>query len=387
MDNIRVFKTLIFCIFLSSYSIGTTADQKRSSFILAESPRGEISVAGSIVVDNLFHKTQLSLNESDTKNSLQTLSTYYTLAKGNEKAKLRKLSYIKDGSYSWMSRELNNIPDKFEGFAKLRKAVATHKLFWGDYELFIVDWFTEAPQKVMSWYEAVICAENSQCFVSNLLLNGKASSSIFSGVLTDVYTKPLKKVPTLPYSVSYSPKPFSGSNQNALVFNFEIEWLNKPLYFKPDEKSKLQDKNVQFVHLESFLRELWSVRGDTVERIVKEEAYKTALDAHWLDFSTRNLIPVIDPGSGFSLSNYTPVAYLDRLSKIDEVKVEGVLHARNEMYVIITASLLNQQQLVIITLDQKTKKLKQTPSNIKLQEVVKSPEFYREIASIVNKRP
>lgn len=386
MGNTRIFKTLFFCVFLSSYSIDALAEQKRTSFILAESPRGEVSVAGSIVVDNLFRKTQLSLNESDSKNSIQTLSRYYTLAKKNDKAKLRKLSYVKDGSYSWMSRELNNIPDKFEGFAKLRKADAAHKLFWGDYELFIVDWFTEAPQKVMSWYEAVICVENSQCHISNLLLNGKTSSSIFSSVLTDVYAKPLKKVPNLPYSVSYVPKPISDSNQNALVFNFDVEWLNKPLNFNADKKSKLQDKNVQFTHLESFLRELWAVRGDTVDRIVKEGAYKLALGAHWLDFSTRNLIPVIDPGSGFSLSNYTPVAYLDRLSKIDEVKVEGVLHARNETYVIMTASLLNQQQLVIITLDRETKKLKQTPNNFKLQEIVNSPEFYRKMASIVNKR-
>ena len=109
MDSTRIFKALFFCIFLSSYSIGALAEQKRTSFILAESPRGEVSVAGSIVVDNLFHKTQLSLNESDTKNSIQTLSRYYTLAKENDKAKLRKLSYVKDGSYSWMSRELNNL--------------------------------------------------------------------------------------------------------------------------------------------------------------------------------------------------------------------------------------------------------------------------------------
>ncbi len=386
MDSTRIFKTLFFCIFLNSYSNDALADQKRTSFALAESPSGEVSVTGSIVIDNSFNRTGLSLNESDTKNSIQTLSRYYTLAKENDKAKLRRLSFIKDGSYSWMSRELNNIPDKFEGFAKLRKADATHKLFWGDYELFIVDWFTEAPQKVMSWYEAVICAENSQCYVSNLLLNGKTTSSIFSGVLTDVYTKPLKKVPALPYSVSYLPEPFSGSNQNALVFNFDIEWLSKPLDFKPDEKSKLQDKNVQFTHLESFLRELWSVRGDTVERIVKEEAYKSALAAHWFDFSTKNLIPVVDPRLDYSLSNYTPVAYLDRLSKIDEVKVEGRLHTTNEIYVIMTASLLNQQQLIIITLDRKTKKLKQTPNNIKLQEIVNTPEFYREVASIIQKR-
>lgn len=382
VDKVRI--NSIFIMFLLN-SFFVSAEGQLEYFAIANDSSGNKTVVGSISKNNEFKVTRLQ--NTVNNNSLNALESYYSLGKLNDVDKIKKLSYSKDGSLSWMNSELKAIPDKFDGFKKLHKVDATKHVYWGGYDIYIVDWFIAEDKKVMSWYDAIYCEGNNDCFVSNLMINGSESSDLYATAIKQAYLKPLSLNIELPYKVAVLPDYNSENKQNPLNLSFKIDWLKSPYEISLNEmRSKKQKQNKKLTKLSDFLLSIWqqNLKQDSID--AQKLSLTNAISKNWLDFNPRKMFTVFDQNQKFKKSVYIPTAYIQKLTNMDSYSILGYLHAEKETYIIGKGQFLNNTELIVFAINNADYKLKQNPENKALYSIIQSSLFQRELNHLVDGR-
>lgn len=189
---------------------------------------GGVSVEGEIFVENSFKQVQLNI-ESPTLNpsSLQALGFYYRYAIDNKTNEIAKLHFTGDASSEWILDELQNIPDKFSGFAKLKEVQINQKFLWGKYGIYDVSWYLANHEFAARWSEALYCDANVNCKISSFLLSGNDKNSLFffaSGQLAK--GKMLQRRNNFKYKIEYYPLDIKDGLP--LTISFDFQWYAKP---------------------------------------------------------------------------------------------------------------------------------------------------------------
>ncbi|PSV33695.1 hypothetical protein [Photobacterium sp. GB-210] len=381
---IKVKLDYLFLVCLLSSSLVSAKGQKEY-FVVASSASGENTFIGNIYTNNDFSETELKAT-ANNDNSFNTLEYYYTLGKKNNTDKIKQLSYSQDGSLTWMDNELKAVPDKFSGFKKLYKVEATKHLYWGGYEIYVVDWFTNKEKKVMSWYDAIYCTERSKCFISNLMINGSERSSIYAEAINLIYQRPLSTAIKLSYSINILPDENQIVTKSPLNLSFNIDWLREPYEISLKEVKEKNKKEKKLSRVSSFLLTLWKLNlGIDSPEAQKTEQAK-AINENWIDFNPSKMFTIFNKNiesQQLEKSYYIPSAYIQKLTNMDSYYVLGYLYAENETYIIGNSINKNNVELLVFSINNADYKLKQTPENDELHTIIQSSIFHKKLASLI----
>jgi hypothetical protein len=352
---------------------------------IANNPKGEVVVQASLSQDINFKTQNVAALKKSHKASLGLLSNYYRFGQENNKNKIIGTFFTEDGSRKWVKQELLDIPDKFLGFNKLSKINAVKLFYWGDYEIYVVDWYISKNKKAMGWYEATICNKNNACFVSNVLLNGGEISSLYSSMLSAVLNKPVTPPVSLPEQISIYPNYQVNTKQKPLNISYNVNWLDTPVVLKEGgQLSGLPIKNKSLGGLHRFLSEL-SVLSNKEIFLLPNNGNK--MSAHWASFDPAKLFPVVVEDEDLGRQkHYTPYAYFKKLQSLDNLQVYGYIHGENESYAIAKGEKSGNSGLMLFTINNTDFKLQQVSRNSLLETVMQSTPFQHELANTIKSR-
>ena len=380
-------KILLFMMLYAMSYIGTI--QAKDNIIIAKNVNDTPTVVASIVVDNTFTPNSLFLHRKKDS-SLESLTQYYQSATKNDAKLIMQLSFVEDGTQAWMTKELLTSPDKFQGFKQLADVQVVKKYLWGQYDIYIVDWYVKPMKKVMSWYEAIHCQDGGLCFWSNLILNGTESSAIFSDTLTLALKNTKTTKSDLKYKLNVLPNEGGAYHPQALEISFDIQWFKQPILIakinQASAKSNSEPSSVgEFSHFTNFLQSLWQLNyNDIFQLKLDSPIFKES----WQDFNPRKLFVVFS--KNHEKKHYITTAYFQHLAKMDSFKILGVLHAKNERYLIGQASHPvtggNSEKIMIFSLDNTSSLLIQADQNSSLYNIIYSKMFNQKITEIVSGR-
>jgi len=377
----------LFIIFLfNSYFV--TAGEKKEYFTISSDSLGNETVIGSVFVNNDFQVTELQTTVNNSS-SINALEYYYTLGKENNTSEIKKISYGRDGSLNWMNREIKAIPDKFSGFKKLHKVDATKHLFWGGYDIYVVDWYIAKDKKLMSWYDSVYCENGSKCFISNLMINGDENSGIYADAIKLSSQSVGSSITKFPYKLAVLPDTKATKQQHPLDISFKIDWLKKPYVISlndTEENTKSKVTVKELVKISDFFTAIWRLNAQQSSVEAQKAGLTKAISENWLDFNPRKMFSVLDQNKNFKKSTYLPSAYIQKLTKIDSYLVLGYLHAESETYIIGKGKYENSSELILFAINNTDYKLKQSPKNKALHTTIYSAIFHQKLNDIVRER-
>jgi hypothetical protein len=359
------------------FSVSAMAGESIKLFSIAKSAKGIPTVVGSLYIDKKFTNVSL-LEQTGQEPRLKVLSDYYQLGQANKGKAITELSFTPDGSHTWMTNELNSIPDKFSGFQKLDKVVATNLIRWGEYSVYGIDWYFAGNRKVGSWLESVICPSVQSCKLSNLVLNGSKNSELFSVALQEMTNKAAGSVKQLKHQLSIFP--LYGKKKFPLDIHFNVNWLSKPMILG-DKNDKSAKGDLMVLH--QYLVELKKTQALKLKRQEADKVMMAQIGKYWGDFEPQKLFPVV---KGDEVSHYPPLVFLQRLNNLQTYEVYGVLEAEQESYVIGSGVFNGHKALFVLPIDNSNAKLKQQLNNDALRDLIFTPQFYQTLSSIIKSK-
>lgn len=352
-----------------------------SQFIMAKSSDGQPTVVGKLSSENIKQQTMLGKAPKDP--ALALVSDYYQKGLANDTKSIIDMSFAPDGSKVWMMAEVERYPDKFNGFKKLTGVRATQVYNWGEYDVVAVDWFVEQGRKVGNWYEAVTCPKQTRCKLSNLVINGSKSSELFSIAAQKVQAEPLTKPVVMAHSINLYPN--YGKQLNPLEFKFNIEWFEKPVVLGNDEYAA-NAQSGDYAQIHQYLLELQDAKAQKLDRQAAYALINQQVTQYWSNFDPQQTYPVLSLDEAEPVSNYVPMAIIQRLTNLQSYEIYGVLRAEKEHYLIAQGKFYDHQALFILAVDNQNNKLVHKAANDALFNLVYAPAFYRNINRLLVNR-
>ena len=242
----------------------------------------------------------------------------------------------------------------------------------------------------MSWYEAIHCQDGGLCFWSNLILNGTESSAIFSDTLTLALKNTKTTKSDLKYKLNVLPNEGGAYHPQALEISFDIQWLTQPILIAKNDQNSAKSNSEkssggEFSHFTNFLQSLWGLNYNDIFHLKLDSPI---FKQNWQDFDPRKLFVVFS--KNHEKKHYITTAYLQHLFNMQSFTVLGVLHAKNERYLIGLSSHPdaggNSEKIMIFSLDNTSSLLIQAGQNTSLYSLVYSKMFNQKITEIVSGR-
>ncbi len=367
-------------------SLDIHADISFRSFVIATDKNNLPSVEGQIYIENNFKELELDL--SSIKSSLLSdsniLSRYYSAAIKNNVSEMQSMSFVSDGSLSWMKEELKATPDKFQGFRNLEKVTLKNRFYWGGYTIWSVDWYVQRNKFAAKWFETTICIKAGDCYISNLLLNGSTESSIFSQAIIELSKS--KKIstdlPVLPYSVNYSPQ--YGSQNKPFVVKYKINWFDKPFLISKTEKNASTEDSL--LRLKDFFSAILNLKKlDSASSSAKIHQYDEVFKKYWESFSSSALLPVFKVKDGV-VFHYPYNVFADFIKRGDVLRVFSTLDGGSEIYLVCILESEQQKSIIILDYSVVDKKFVQHSNNDFLGAIIATPNFGRSIQNLITER-
>lgn len=376
-------KRIACCVLFVLFSLDVAASEKESFFSIAKDLRNRDTVVGSIIVEDPFTRQNLEYVDKNNSSSLNTMAYYYHLGKANETLKLIELFNSSDGSKDWITEQLNSIPDKFEGFKKLFKVEALSHVYWGQYDIFIADWFKSKDRRLLRWFDAVVCTKNNRCYMSSILMKDSHNTEIFSSVLTRVQKNKIKTTVGLSNKVYFYPDNSTEFVNNPLVISFDIDWLDDPIELKRELRTiNLIEGDGKLSHLNYFLNYIWDLHDKGKFNVASDPTFDSVMNDSWLNFNLRFLYPVVNSDEDI-VEFHTFLSYSQHLGDINSYKVYGYLEAESESYIIGSFVLDGIEKPLVIPIDNVTFKLNFDTVNHRLNNIVYSKPFYEKLTHIM----
>lgn len=379
-------KKIASCIFIFLFSLDVAATEKEKFFSIAKDLKSRDTVIASLIVENPFTGIDLESVDNNNSNSLNALAYYYALGKANDTLKLIELYNSSDGSKYWIKDQLDSIPDKFEGFKNLFKVEALNHVYWGPYDIFIVDWFKTSSRRLLSWYDAVFCSENNRCYMSSILMEDSHNTEIFTSVVTLAQRGEIKNAENLSNEISIYPDNSIESAVNPLVISFDIDWLDNPIELRRESRIiNLIEDDGKLSHLNYFLNYVWDSHDKDKFNLAVDPSFNSVMNESWLNFNSSSHYPVVNLHKG-TVKFYTFHAYSQHLGKIKSYKIHGYLDAESERYIIGSFVEDSIEKLLIIPVDNVSSKLISSTDNYTLNKIVYSKLFYEKLTHILSLR-
>lgn len=259
-------------------------------------------IGESIVFENTGAK--ISPNIASI-NYVRTLLEYYKLARKNNPNAVVPLYYSGDGALERYKKDINNIPDMFSEFHKLKKVELGNVYYWGDYIAISLNQFGDNNKLITPWMELMNC--NPNCLLSDRLFHLDEKFSFFSTLLPYVRKEPISmanerltnewaallfedNITKNPISVRHrlsllqKHKPLIAESQNkenglekfTAVF---LTWFKE--LFEAEAEDADKDVNVAIKKIKSFISSVWEqgIAGDFERGIDNEMLKKVSVKA------------------------------------------------------------------------------------------------------------
>ena len=383
MINSKKIICFVLCYLLS---LDIAAIEKERFFSIAKNMNNNDTVIGSIFFETSFSHQDLKYIDKDNSNSLNTLAYYYSLGKANNTLKLIELYNSSDGSNNWIKDQLDSIPDMFDGFKTLFKVEALSHVYWGPYDVLIVDWFKTKNKRLLRWYEAVFCTENDRCYMSSILMKDSLNTEIFTSSLTLAQKNKIEPIVTLSNELYIYPDNSPEPVKNPLVISFDIDWLDNPIEIKRESRIiNLIEDDGKLTHLNDFFNYVWDLHDKDKFNLAADPNFDSVMNKSWLNFNPRIVYPVVNLNKGI-VAYHTFHAYSQHLGYINSYKIHGYLDAESERYIIGSFVEDNIDKLLIISIDNTSSKLIGETGNYTLNKIVYSEPFYEKLTNLISLR-
>lgn len=364
----------------------------------------EVFIAGEISKDSQFSGQELDLNISSNRGELTTLGYYYKSAIQQNRSALERLHYLNDGSRSRFAREMQKTPDRYAGFVNLDKVMVGDLYYWGDYVLADVEWFG-GGKRLARWREGIACDE--YCFITDRFLNTTPEVDAYSAGLYS-YGKELGNLAVINIvkrnrlKNSFYITPSVGSDNNPFVLWFKINDYRKKVILTKSEVLTMAEKNSKRSNADyqvvfDFVTSVWK-SSDSVATLLQEQGAETAQEEvtsiyaeYWRDFNPKLLMPMFDfsydsniPRASVALfSNY---ALFQRITNWKSIEPVGYMKSDNSTYLVVKGTNeLDVEELQIFYVQKDSRGNKQLAADLKevaVQNIVKTPQFGTELASL-----
>jgi|SRR5690554_1209846 len=113
---------------------------------------------------------------------VNALADYYKLARNNKVQAIRSLYFPADGSLGRYEKDVQEIPDMFSEFHKLRRVEFSDIYYWGNYVAVSMNWYDAGDNLIVPWVELFHCAAK-KCLLSDRLFHQDQPFELFSVLL------------------------------------------------------------------------------------------------------------------------------------------------------------------------------------------------------------